>query len=498
MRELTNVLSLFEDHWALTAEYIEKGRRIVEGIDTPGYAQRRADFYRDREGGDEDFSAEFFAAQPGRRIERSEDGLLYRMGVTVTDGGVAVLPIHGVLMKRPMFSLSTKLTSSDMVRDAARRLAEMGSVRSVVLDVDSPGGSVLGIERAAQAIEALAGEKRVVAVANEMMASGGYYVASAATEIVAVETAIVGSIGVYTTRIDATDRYEMEGLKVYVVRAGEHKAEGLPALPFSEGERQRLQREVDYYYDMFKAAVRRGRGISAEEVSSLADGTVEIGTQAVERGFVDGIASLADVVQSETTPSTFSANGTMGIFSSKTDGSTIEAPEAPEASEEVQTEEAQAELEAIRKEREELAAERAEVEARAEALKEKERQAALADVRGMAASLVEKGHVLPKHAESLETLFVSIHEAGVTVEAEDAGTGDVTDVPAANVLAGIFESQGKLVDYDEVAPKSEKAPDVPETTEERAKLIRETMKEQGFKTPAEAVAFLKAEGYSFE
>jgi signal peptide peptidase SppA len=533
MRNLSNVISLIEDHWMIIPSMIEKYKRVVEGIDQPGYQARRADFLRNREEGDEDFSAEFFAAQPGRRIDSDDSLLLRRMGATLTSGGTAILPIHGTLMKRPMFSLSVKLTSSDMVRNSVRELARMSGVRSIVLDVDSPGGSVLGIERAAQAVAEVASEMRVVAVANEMMASGGYYLSAPATEILTVESSIIGSVGVYTTRIDRVEEAEMAGWKVYIIRAGEHKAEGHPFLPFSDGERERLQREVDYYYNMFVTAVANGRGVSRKEALSLADGTIEVGQQAVERGFADGIASLAEAAEREDDRNNTNSRRTV-MFGKK--NGTAESAETPKdilmdaageygwsqddvlthvreqfgadslddvthsqatltvvsmakealvasAMEDVKEKEAQAERKAQ------------EVAEREAALSEKERAAELRRVRSIAHDLTESGHVLPRNADVLEAVLVAAHEADVTIETEDDMTGEMSSEPIVSVIAAIFEDQGKLIEYGEVASKPKSESQVSAKT--GAEMIADYAAEHGVSV-SEAKQALKSQGYVFK
>lgn len=533
MRQLTNVISLIEDHWMILPSMIDKYKTVVEGIDGPGYAQRRADFLRNRKEGDEDFSDEHFAVQPGRRVAPTENALLYRMGVTVTEGGTAVMPIHGTLMKRPMFSLSVKLTSSDMVRDAVRQVAGMNGVRSIVLDVDSPGGSVLGIERAAQAIAEVEREMRVVAVANEMMASGGYYLAAPATEILTVESAIVGSVGVYTTRIERVQEAEMAGLKVYIVRAGEHKAEGHPFLEMSEGELARLQREVDFYYDMFVSAVERGRGISRAAALELADGTIEVGQQAVDRGFADGISSLAEAVEREDNRNNSQTRTTV-MFGKKKQSADESTPmqivaeaanehgwtedEVTAAAEHLFSEEdadplseqqvvrlvsymvaedakqeakAEAESEAMRKTQER----EAELSEREKALAEAEANMALKIVRERAQSLVDSGHVLPRNSDAVLLVMEALHENAITVETEDPETGEIVETPATEVFVSVLEDQGKLVNYDEVARKEETESSV--NASDGAKLIAEYAKEHDVSV-SEAAAELKSKGFTFK
>jgi signal peptide peptidase SppA len=291
-----NIADLFSDHWMLHRSVLDKAVVILSRLGTPAYSENRA-IYVEGQGERERVPS---VSLPGQRFDPYQGSAasrnLGRLGAHLTEAGVAHVPIYGVLGKRmSSFDISERGTSTDMLTDAFETLAGMDSVRGVVLDIDSPGGNVLGVQQASDALNFLRGIKPVAGNINEIGASGAYFIGSHVDDLSIAPTGYAGSIGVYTTRVDMSRFYEGEGIDVHVISAGEFKADGHPTIPFTDGERTRIQSEVDTYMDMFKAAVARGRGISMSEVEKVADGSVSIGQAAVDRGLVDRVAYFKDV-----------------------------------------------------------------------------------------------------------------------------------------------------------------------------------------------------------
>jgi len=128
-------------------------------------------------------------------------------------------------------------------------------ITHVVLDIHSPGGSVVGLKDTAARIAALRATKEVHAYIAGMAASAGYYLASQADVISAGESAIVGSIGTYIAVLDASRWYEDEGLNMQVLKAGDYKTMGAQWRPLTDEEKSYLQNMVDTCNAEFKAAV---------------------------------------------------------------------------------------------------------------------------------------------------------------------------------------------------------------------------------------------------
>jgi signal peptide peptidase SppA len=171
------------------------------------------------------------------------------------------------------------------------------TVGTIVLDIDSPGGTVTGVPELAAEILAARGTKPVIAVANSMAASAAYWIASAADKIVVTPSGDVGSIGVYTTHQDVSAAMEKEGVKVTYIQAGKYKTDGNPYTPPSEEFLENTQKDVNTFYQMFLNAVAAGRGISAETVAeTFGQGRMVMAQDAVACGMADEIATLEQVV----------------------------------------------------------------------------------------------------------------------------------------------------------------------------------------------------------
>lgn len=215
-------------------------------------------------------------------------------------GGVALLPVEGVLSKRMnMFSrISGGASLQLLARDLRAALADP-QVQSVVLTIDSPGGTVDGTQEAARAVlSARGGAKPVVAWIDGMAASAAYWIASAADSIhLGATTDIVGSIGVAMQHVDYSQQDAKYGIKRTDIYSGKYKRIASDTAPLTEEGRAYLQAQSDYYYSLFVDAVAQQRGISVEQVlSNMADGRIFIGQQAIDNGLVDQGSTLDALV----------------------------------------------------------------------------------------------------------------------------------------------------------------------------------------------------------
>jgi capsid assembly protease len=211
-------------------------------------------------------------------------------------GGVAVVPVIGVLAKRAnLFMQVSGGTSTQQMQGWLAQAAADPAVSAIVLEVDSPGGQVDGVQQFAQQVRQIRADgKPVVAWINGIGASGGYWIASAAERVlIADATTVVGSIGVVATHVDVSKREAALGLKTTEITAGKYKRIASPYAPLSEQGRATIQEQVDAIYSVFVEAVAEQRGVSVETVlSDMADGRVFIGQQAVAAGLVDGVSTL--------------------------------------------------------------------------------------------------------------------------------------------------------------------------------------------------------------
>jgi len=213
-------------------------------------------------------------------------------------GDIVVLRVGGFISQKA--SLMTLLfggTSTEALAEDVRAAVAEPSVGSIVLDFNSPGGSVFGLPEAAKVIRSLRGPKPILAVSNPLMASAAYYLAAQADEIIATPSSLTGSIGTMAVHVDESSLIEKLGLKVEEFTYGERKAEESGSKPLSSEARQAIQARVDYYGTMFEADVAKGRGIGPGRVRAhYGQGAVFNAEEALSSGMVDKLGVLEDVL----------------------------------------------------------------------------------------------------------------------------------------------------------------------------------------------------------
>lgn len=212
---------------------------------------------------------------------------------------VAVIPVYGMLMHRGNMDISGPSScSTESLLQQLRQAVNDPGVRSIVFDIDSPGGDVDGVDELATEIYQARKQKKISAVSNCLCASAAYYLASQATEVVASPSSLTGSIGVYTMHEDDSKALDNMGVKFTLIKFGENKAEGISTEPLSDSAREHLQEMVDTFGAMFEKAVARGRGLKQSEVhAKFGQGRVFDAKTAMRLGMVDRVATLDEVLQ---------------------------------------------------------------------------------------------------------------------------------------------------------------------------------------------------------
>lgn len=215
--------------------------------------------------------------------------------------GVAVIPIDGVLTKRGSWLSSLcGMSSTALIRQDLQAALEDPGVASIVLHIDSPGGTVDGTQELADAIFAARNQKPIVALADGCMCSAAYWAGAAAAKVyITSNTTEVGSIGVVATHTDKSQAQLQAGYKTTEITAGRYKRIASQFAPLSEEGRATIQAQVDHVYSVFVDAVATFRAVSVETVlSSMADGRIFLGSQAIEAGLVDGVSTLDALITS--------------------------------------------------------------------------------------------------------------------------------------------------------------------------------------------------------
>lgn len=215
-----------------------------------------------------------------------------------TEPSAAVLPIHGTLF--PKANLMTQMsgaTSVENMREDFKQLVESDMVTHIILDFDSPGGSVDGIAEFANDIFNARGIKPITSVANGLCCSAAYYLATQADSLYASDSAQVGNIGVIAVHREDSIKQEKEGVTTTVMTAGENKHLGNPHKPLTEQDKILIQEMLDENYEDFVGAVARGRGVETSEVlANYGQGLWYKPKKALRKGMIDGVKTLDAVV----------------------------------------------------------------------------------------------------------------------------------------------------------------------------------------------------------
>ncbi len=249
---------------------------------------------------------QYFAEARKQALESRQGAPLKNAKTTAVRGGVAIIPIAGVLFRRAdafeELCGGASATYAAIMKDLQAALDDP-QVRAIMLDIDSPGGEVDGCGELANAIFRARAQKDVVAYVGGMGASAAYWLASAASKVVCAPTAELGSIGVRSGYVDDRRALESMGFKEWVFVSSQSPKKGFD--PELDADRARLQVILDDLADVFVEAVALHRGVTAKAVlEKFGQGDVMVGQRAVEAGLADEIgtyeATLADMVSRHT------------------------------------------------------------------------------------------------------------------------------------------------------------------------------------------------------
>jgi len=218
-----------------------------------------------------------------------------RQDYTVTESGIAVIPIVGPLVARGDW-LTTLLGTTEYgaVADALAAAADDPAVRGIVLEVDSAGGEVGGLLDLVEEVGAIRqrSAKPLWAVASEAALSAAYAIASAADRIYVTRTGEVGSVGVVAVHLDESAADAMAGLKWTLIHAGARKTDGNPHEPLSPRATADIQADVDALYAELVALVAGNRSLSGEAIRAT-DAAIYRGEKAVKVGLADRVGTVA-------------------------------------------------------------------------------------------------------------------------------------------------------------------------------------------------------------
>ena len=219
-------------------------------------------------------------------------GIQKRGGMTMPlrigrGSGVAVVELHGIIGSQIRTTAYSRVFES---------IARNKAYRALLLDIDSPGGSAADSETLHRSLERVAENKPVIAYVRGIGASGGYYLCCAASQVFALPTAMIGSIGVIYLRPVLEQLLGRAGIEFSIFKGGKFKdMTGFWRNPTDE-ESERLQKLIDEIYDNFVGVVANGRSLPEETVRELATGEVMTAQKGIELSLVDHIGDFTDAL----------------------------------------------------------------------------------------------------------------------------------------------------------------------------------------------------------
>ncbi len=225
--------------------------------------------------------------------------------IAARNGAVALISVRGVIVPRERSdSRAYGEVGAENLASRVEAAVADPKVKAIILDVDSPGGNVFGVHEAAARIKAARGKKPIVAHADFLMASAAYWLATAADEVIASPSALVGSVGVISMHADISKLLADFGVKVTAIAEPAEKADGNMFEPLTDTARTTIHDRISAYYGDFAGAVMRARNASAADVRKNYVG-VHPAPVALKFGMIDKIRDMPSSVGAYLSP----ANG---------------------------------------------------------------------------------------------------------------------------------------------------------------------------------------------
>ena len=223
------------------------------------------------------------------------------IGKKSSEKKIAIYYCVGSIVRAPEAATITGdagIVSPQMVKDL-EELANDDDVKAVVIRINSGGGDAFAAEEIWHAMKTLSGRKPVVVSMGGMAASGAYYLACAATHIIAQPTTLTGSIGIFGVFPDMSELITKKlGVRFDNVKTNAHSDFNMiqTARPFNAEEEAMLQQYINRGYKLFCKRVAEGRKLSADSVAAIAEGRVWLGSDAVKIGLADGLGGITDAI----------------------------------------------------------------------------------------------------------------------------------------------------------------------------------------------------------
>ncbi len=216
------------------------------------------------------------------------------------DGKVLLLDLSGVISSQDKEGIIPQPNMLAMFKEELTMASKDDKIKAVVVRINSPGGTVTASDILYHELREFKAKKKVPVIASMMdvAASGGYYLAMAADNVLVHPSTVTGSIGVIMLTVNARGLLEKVGVEASAITSGPRKDMGSPFRVMTAEERGIFQSVIDSFYQRFLAVVQEGRpNLSAEQIKKLADGRIYSGDQAKAAGLIDEIGYLDDAIQ---------------------------------------------------------------------------------------------------------------------------------------------------------------------------------------------------------
>jgi protease-4 len=216
------------------------------------------------------------------------------------DGKVLLLDLSGVISAQDKEGIIPQPNMLATFKEELTRAAKDDRIKAVVVRINSPGGTVTASDILYHELREFKAKKKVPVIASMMDvgASGGYYLAMAADNVLVHPSTVTGSIGVIMLTVNARGLLEKVGVEASAITSGPRKDMGSPFRVMTPEERGIFQSVIDSFYQRFLAVVQEGRpNLSAEQIKKLADGRIYSGDQAKAAGLIDEVGYLDDAIQ---------------------------------------------------------------------------------------------------------------------------------------------------------------------------------------------------------
>lgn len=249
----------------------------------------------------------YLTVKPGMKCEVKQEAPTKDKGKVIAkalsskdgDGSVAWIKVRGVIATDNSSSPFSRPQGAGAIAKKVREAGEDKAVKAIVLDINSPGGTVAAVQNIySEILKAKKNGKKVVALFRDVAASGGFYIAMAADKIVAEPGTITGSVGVIMQTSNVEGLFNKIGVKMVPITSGKYKDMGSAYRPMTDAEKALLQDMVDDTYTQFFAAVKAGRpNVNEADLKEYTDGRVFTGQRAYNLGFIDKLGGEDEALQ---------------------------------------------------------------------------------------------------------------------------------------------------------------------------------------------------------